>query len=176
MVTCTGLKINSYATKFHDIPSDAAIILGAAVWGDTPSPVFQARINHGIDLHRKGKVKFLVFTGGTGKDQSFSEAQVAQTYAIQQGIPRSRILIETHSKITFENLSEAKTLLSQNKLYTALLVSDPLHMKRAMRMANDLNINALPSPTPTSLYKSRRKKMKFLAREIFFYLGYLVFK
>ena len=29
--------------------AEAAIILGAAAWGDNPSPVFKERLNHGID-------------------------------------------------------------------------------------------------------------------------------
>jgi len=176
IVSYTGFSISRYAVKFHNTPSDAAIVLGAAVWGDKPSPVFQARIDHGIHLHQTGKVKVLIFTGGVGKNQKFAESEVAKKYAIQQGVAHSQILIETQSKITSENLIEAKALLSQNNLKTVLLVSDPLHMRRAMTMADDLNINALSSPTPTSLYKSRRKKMSFLTREIFFYLGYLVFR
>ena len=54
----------------------------------------------------------------------------------------------------------------------ALIVSDPLHMKRAMRMAADYGITAYSSPTPTTRFVSLRSKLPFLAREVFFYIGY----
>jgi len=170
----TGLKINSYANQFSNTSSDAAIILGAAVWNDQPSPVFQARIDHAINLHNNGRVKFLIFTGGIGHGQKIAESEAAKNYAMKHGINSQDILIETHSKITFENLTAAKALLKDNQLQSVLLVSDPLHMKRAMVMATDLDIQAAPSPTPTSLYISRRKKIGFLVRETFYYIGYLI--
>ena len=171
----TGIKISRYAVQFSDRPSDAAIVLGAAIRADKPSPVFRERINHAVNLYKQDKIKVLIFTGGIGKGQSSSEAEVAKKFAINKGVSAENILIETRSTITFENLTEAKALLAANGLETVLLVSDPLHMKRAMKMADDLNINAVSSPTPTSLYKSWPVRMKFLMREIFFYIGYLLF-
>lgn len=41
--------------------ADAALVLGAAVWDDEPTLVFQVRIGHAIDLHRTGAVAHLVF-------------------------------------------------------------------------------------------------------------------
>lgn len=171
-VAYTGVNVGLYSQKFTDKPADAAIILGAAIWNDEPSPVFQARIDHGVDLYLQGKVKVLIFTGGVGDNQQYSEAEVAKYYALSRGVAPQDILTETRSKITQENLSEAKILLTSNRLNSVLLISDPLHMKRAMTMAKDLNINAASSPTPKSLYKSRRKKIQFLIREVFFYIGY----
>ena len=171
----TAFRIHSYASVFSDSPSDAAIILGAAIWNDKPSPVFKARIDHGINLHKQGKVKTLVFTGGVGTGEVYAESEVAKQYAMRQGIAPENILIETRSQITFENLTESKLLLGANNINTVLLVSDPLHMKRAMTMTQDLNINAASSPTPMSLYKSWRTKSGFLAREVFYYIGYLLF-
>ena len=175
MTAFTAFRIHSYASVFSDSPSDAAIILGAAIWKDKPSPVFRARIDHGINLHKQGKVKTLVFTGGVGTGEVYAESEVAKQYAMSQRIAAENILIETRSQITFENLTESKLLLDANNIDTVLLVSDPLHMKRAMTMAQDLNINAASSPTPMSLYKSWRTKSGFLAREVFYYIGYLLF-
>ena len=61
-------------------------------------------------------------------------------------------------------------------LSTCILVSDPLHMKRSMRMAKDYEIEAYPSPTPTTRYQTWRSKLPFLARETFFYVGYQVYR
>jgi uncharacterized SAM-binding protein YcdF (DUF218 family) len=63
----------------------------------------------------------------------------------------------------------------EHRLDTALIVSDPLHMKRAMRMAAELGVEASPAPTPTSRYRSWATKAPFLARELYFYNHYLIF-
>jgi uncharacterized SAM-binding protein YcdF (DUF218 family) len=54
-----------------------------------------------------------------------------------------------------------------------LVVSDPLHMRRAVRMATDLGLDAHPSPTPTSRYQSLGTQIPMLAREVWFTLNYL---
>ena len=55
-------RVYSYRNTSSNAPADAAVVLGAAVWGAEVSPVFRERINHGIDLYRKGKVRKLIFT------------------------------------------------------------------------------------------------------------------
>ena len=64
--------------------------------------------------------------------------------------------------------------MDELSLRSAIIVSDPLHMKRAMLMASDYGIDACSSPTPTTMYRSLKTQIPFLAREEFFYLGYLV--
>ena len=64
--------------------------------------------------------------------------------------------------------------MDENALETAIIVSDPLHMKRAMLMAKDYGIPAYTSPTTTSMYKSLKTKIPFLLREEFFYIGYRI--
>jgi uncharacterized SAM-binding protein YcdF (DUF218 family) len=155
-------------------PADAAIVLGAAVCGERPSPVFEERIRHGVHLHRQGVVKWLVFTGGYGAGARSAESAVARSYAIRRGVPAGAILTETRSRTTRQNLVEARRLMRARRLRTALIVTDPLHMKRALRMSAGLGMEAWPSPTPTSRYRTWRSKTGFLLRELYFYHWYLL--
>ena len=134
-----GFTITDYANKSYVVTSDAAIVLGAAIKYDQPSPVFRERINYGIKLYKTGVVKKLIFTGGFGEGQAFSESEVARMYAVNAGVKKSDILLEKNSTITYENVIEAKKVLIKNNINTTLIVSDPLHMKRAMKMVNDTN-------------------------------------
>ena len=117
----SAVEIGQYAKQYTDGPADAAIVLGAAIWKDKPSPVFQARIDHGVDLYLRGRVKVLIFTGGVGDNELYSEAEVARNYALSRGVDAKHILTEDRSKITQENLSEAKILLSANQLNSVLV-------------------------------------------------------
>ena len=154
--------------------ADAAIVLGASVYDNSPSPVFSERINHAVDLYNDGYVDAIIMTGGTGKGNIRSEADIAGEYAEQKGVPAEAVFMEEDSSVTEENLVNAGKIMSENGMETALIVSDPLHMKRAMLYANDLNMTAYSSPTPTTLYRSWKTKFPFLIREEFYYIGYRV--
>lgn len=161
-----------FGGKDRSKPSDCAIVLGAAAYGNKPSPVFAERINHAVELHRSGTVKYLLFTGGRVTSADKSESSVARTYALAAGVPADAILTEDVSRTTGQNLQQAKRVMGTKGLRTAVIVSDPLHLKRAASMAADIGIEAVTSPTPTSRYRSFGAKAGFLAREVFFLHGY----
>ncbi|MGE8215800.1 hypothetical protein D3C87_571380 [compost metagenome] len=150
--------------------ADAIIVLGAAAYDAKPSPVFEERIRHGLDLYEQGYAPLLIFTGGYGGSAArFSESQVARRYALKQGIPDQAILIETASRTTRQNLIEARRLMQQRKLHRVIIVSDPLHMARALRLARELGIDALASSTPSTRFRSFHTSWKFLVQEIYFF-------
>lgn len=151
-------------------PADAIIVLGAAAYDAKPSPVFEERIRHGIELYRRGLARRLIFTGGYGGGGArFSESQVARRYALRHGVPDEAILIETVSRTTRGNLTEARRLLAERDLHRVIVVSDPLHMARALRLCRELGIDALGSPTPTSRFRSFGTRWPFLLQEVYFF-------
>lgn len=175
-LAATALSIWRYASVDEKQPADTAIVLGAGTAGGEISPVFRERIHHGIWLYQNGYVDALIFTGGIGDGNERSDAWAAGQYAIEQGVPEADILLEEKSTITQENIANAKKIMDEKGYRTAIIVSDPLHMKRAMLMARDYGIEAYSSPTPTSRYISLKTKIPFLAREEFFYIAYKVYR
>lgn len=176
LFTYTATVIRYYGKEYYETPSDAAIILGAGTSKGKISYVFEQRILHAVDLYKRKKVLMLIFTGGYGQGQTLSDSRAAKNYAIQLGVPEDRILIEEASTVTYTNIKNAKRVMAKNHLHSALLVSDPYHMKRAMAMCEKMGIRALPSPTPTSMYRSGWPKFDFLLRETINYWGFLVLK
>ena len=151
-------------------PADAIIVLGAGAYDANPSPVFEERIRHGIDLYRRGLAPKLIFTGGYGGvGARFSESQVARRYALRQGVPDKAILIESLSRNTHDNLRQASLLMQQHQLHDVIVVSDPLHMARALRISKELGIRAVGSPTPTSRFRTFATRWRFLLQEVYFF-------
>lgn len=175
-VAIVAVDITSFARHSSGTPSDAAIVLGAAVTEGKPSPVYAARLDHAIDLHRRGIVRFLVLTGGVGAGDDISESKAGESYAVARGVPSDQILTESASHTTVQNLEEAGKLMRARSLKTSLLVSDPLHMRRACWIARDQGIETESSPTPTSRYQSLSAQGSFLFRELYFYHHYLFFR
>jgi uncharacterized SAM-binding protein YcdF (DUF218 family) len=166
--------IIAFSTINKTPQSDVAIVLGAAVWKNAPSPVFEERIKHAIALYQQVVVTKILFTGGVGGGKQYAESEVARNYALKQGVNPPDILIETVSKTTLQNLLEAQRLLKSYALHSAILISDPLHMRRATAMAEDIGLVVTSSPTPTSRYRTLGTQASFLLREIYFYQRYLL--
>jgi len=167
-------QIASYGHRSNDTHADAAIVLGAAAWGKKPSPVYRERIKEAIALYESGRVEYLVFTGGTPMADYPAEGQVGREFAIEHGVPATAILIETTSRTTWQNLANAKQLIEPVGIQSVLLVSDPLHMRRAMAMASHLGLQATPAPTSSSRLQSTASQGRFLWRETLLYMDYLV--
>lgn len=164
----TLVEVALYARRSSDGPADAAIVLGAAVYTDRPSPVFEERIRHGVNLYQTGRVKRLVMTGGLAQGDRLTEAKAAQEWSLKRGVPSEVILLEEASRSTQENLAFAKPILEQHGVRRVLIVSDPLHMRRAMAIAHRLGLDAEPSPTPTSRFVGWRSRAEFLVAEAYY--------
>ena len=166
--------IYSFSLTSSKARADAAVVMGATVFRNRPSPVFRERINHAVNLYRQGVVRYLIFTGGLAGNDELAESEAAREYAITQGVPAEHILIETTSSNSCLNLVEAKRIMDENALEQALIVSDPLHMRRAMWLAESIGMKAESAPTPTSRYESFGRKARFLMREVYSYGAYLL--
>lgn len=131
-------------------PVDAIVVLGAAQWNGRPSPVFAARLAHGVDLWQGGLASAFVVTGGKMPGDRTTEAAVARAYAIERGVPPEAIFGEDDARNTLASIRAVAAELRARGMRSALFVSDPTHMLRVLRIARDLGIEAYGSPTPTS--------------------------
>ena len=171
-VLINGVVICAYSTHDDTQQADTAIVLGAGMINGEVSPVYQERLNHAVWLYQEGYVDTIIPTGGIAEGNNRADASAAKDYLIEKGIPIEAIFPEESAYITQEELTNAKEIMEQEGMKTALVVSDPLHMKRAMFLAKSVGLTAYTSPTTTSRYMSLKTQIPFLLREIFFYTGY----
>lgn len=171
-----AVSIVCYARRDEAAPADCIIVLGAGTNGKTPNAVFRERLNHAVTLYQEGYSDIILLTGGYSPGNEHSDAWIAGQYLMELGIPKDAIFLEEKSTITQENLQYAKEIMDSQEYSTAIIVSDPLHMKRSIRMTKDYEIEAYSSPTPTTRYQTWRTKLPFLARETFFYVGYQIYR
>jgi len=170
LYTCWQMwDIHKFGNTDDGSEADCAIVLGAAAWHHKPSPVFRERINHAILLLKEKRIKSIILTGGFGQNAKYAESEVAKKYCLENGVQPHQIAIETSSKTTEENITEAKKIMDKQGFKSALIVSDPWHLKRACNMAIHYEINAKPSATKTSLYTSEKTQLNFIWKE-FLYL------
>lgn len=147
-------------------PASAIVVLGAAQYVGRPSPVLRARLDHAIDLYRRGMAPRIIFTGGFGNHDTTSEAAVGQRYAIEHGVPPRAILIENSGRSTAESLRHVAVLMDAEPSRDVILVSDPFHMLRLSILARRYGMTPFASPTRTSpISMSRRESWKYALAE-----------
>lgn len=173
-VISLAADIAAFSGQSDAASADAAVVLGAAVHDDAPSPVFEERLRHAAGLFESGRVDWIVVTGGVGQGDSLAESEAGRDWLIGAGISADRLLVETRSRTTRQNLTFALPLLAEHDVNRVLIVSDPLHMRRATRMAEDLGLDAHPSPTRTSRFQTLGTQIPMLLREVYFNLHYYV--
>lgn len=145
--------------------ADVIIVLGAAVQGEDPSPVFARRIEQAVRLYESERAPALIFTGGRPAGAPRAESEVAMSYARRLGVPVEAMRCETRSTSTWTNLVEALAIMDAMNATTAVIVSDALHLRRAMAMASALSMRASPSPSRRVLHQSRWTWVRFWLRE-----------
>lgn len=147
-----GFMIAIYAEARGDEarPVDAIIVLGAAQFNGRPSDVFEARLQHGLDLYNAGYAPWIIVTGGRQEGDTYTEAETAETWLMDRGVPESAILMEDRGRDTWENLTGAHDAAVPHGIERVLIVSDGFHLFRAERMADAVGFEAFTSPAPDS--------------------------
>lgn len=155
-------------------PAPATIVLGAAAWGNKPSPVFKERIRHAVHLYQTNITQKLIFTGGALRDGIPSEGEVGARWAIRLGVAPEDTAYEGTSRDTWYNLKNAQVILQQQQIDSVILVSDYFHLARAGIMARDLDLHVQLSPTPTSKFNNSSEvdKLKLYVKESYFIIGH----
>jgi len=123
-----------------------AIILGAGVNGTIPSITLSRRIQSGAEYIEYYPDTMAVATGGQGPGEHVSEASVIVRELTHRGIAPDRILAESESTTTKENLLFAKRAI-ESKGGSAedpiVIVSSSFHLFRAMRLAKKVGFSAV---------------------------------
>ncbi len=147
LVTPIGAQIEELPRRQYD----AAVILGAAVWsGNRPSPVLRERINRGFDLLKDELVQFIVVTGGNAPSE-LPEAEVARLELIKLGADPTRIVEETSTNSTVEQVIYIREQLIQKQKWDSfIIVSDQFHLKRALEICsfNGIDARGISSESP----------------------------
>ena len=145
-------QIAFFGTTDYRRPADAAVVLGARVYGDgTPSPLLADRIATGVELYRQGLVPILVMSGGDGED-GWNEADVMRSRAIAAGVPAEAILVDRTGVNTDATVRDAVALLSDPSIPPSWLriaaVSQAYHLPRIQLAFSQAGIDVLTVPAP----------------------------
>lgn len=161
-------QIEHYANLDQAAPADAICIFGAAEYDGRPSPVFRARLDHALELYRRGIAPLLIPLGGNGGDQ-YNEGTVGRDYLISKGVPEQNIIAETESRNTEESARRIAVIAHANGFRRLVIVSDGTHLFRIHAICATYGLNVLTSPRPRPAVEDRMLNLERLVHEILSY-------
>jgi uncharacterized SAM-binding protein YcdF (DUF218 family) len=107
-----------------------------------------ARVEYGVHLFRQGLAPRLILSGGRWAPHRPACAPRMKTLALALGVPSDRIVVEDRSSRTSENAREVAHLLRVHGALSILLVTSPLHMRRAKLCFEKQGVKVSSAPTP----------------------------
>ena len=115
---------------------------------------------------------FVIASGGvTERDGAAAPESVAlQRALIAVGVPPDRILLESESKNTRDEVLIVKRMLAERGLTEFVLVTSPLHMRRSMLAFEQQGMHPIASPSPLVPDRST-KRSALLPSDLWLQIG-----
>jgi uncharacterized SAM-binding protein YcdF (DUF218 family) len=130
-------------------PSQAIVIMGSAQYNGVPSPDLLARLQEALALYREHLAPFFVATGAKEPGDHYTEAETEETWLVANGVPRSAVF-PVGGRTTWQNLTQAVSVLDKKHLHKVLIVTDAFHEDRCLAIASELGLQAKPVPATGS--------------------------
>ena len=117
---------------------DCILVLGAGVWGNSPSHLLEERLTKGIELYNSGCSERLLMSGDHGREE-YDEVNVMKSFATDTGIDGEHVFMDHAGFSTYESMYRAKEVFCADKI---LIVTQKYHLYRAVYDARKLGLDA----------------------------------
>ena len=164
-----GLVI-SHMGMTADADVDDVIVLGAQVREDGPSVVLQYRLDRAISYLETHPDTVCLLSGGQGRNEPFAEAVGMAQYMEEHGICADRLILETRSLTTAENIRNCRELLPDGA--SVGIITNDFHMFRALQIAKK---QGLPDVTGITAGSAKLFLPNNMLREFFAEIKFLLF-
>lgn len=163
-----------YAAE-NDTGKDTVImVFGCRTYGYTPSQSLKLRLDTAYELLTALPDSICIVSGGQGSNETVPEAEAMQAYLIDRGIGEERIITESESHSTSENIRLTKTLTEKLGLTDKRIigVSTDFHVPRikimSQRYGLPMEMCAADSPSFAHHYVSMIREYLSYIKMIFF--------
>ena len=140
-ITIDGLKDS------HE-QADLAVILGNKVNEDgTLSERLEKRLECGLVLYKKGRVKKILVSGGRGKE-GFYEGTKMKVYLLKNGVPATAIPVDNKGNNTIATVENTLRLKDSLNFQSLIVVSQYFHLTRTKMLFRKRHFDNVSSVSP----------------------------
>ncbi|MCK6617449.1 MAG: YdcF family protein [Cyclobacteriaceae bacterium] len=107
------------------------------------------RVVHAVDLYKRGMLKKIIVSGGTGRlfTKSRKEADEIGKALVLMGVPADSLVIENESRNTYESAVHVKRMLPADTTEGIVLITSGFHMRRSLACFRKAGLNVTPFST-----------------------------
>lgn len=128
--------------------ADIAVILGSKVNVDgTLSERLKKRLECGLELYQKGRVKKILVSGGFGKE-GFYEAEKMKDFLIKNNVPENEIVVDNFGKNTIATVKNTLKLRDSLSFKSLIVVSQYFHISRTKMLFHKMNFENVSGSSP----------------------------
>lgn len=124
--------------EYEAMQFDCVLVLGAGVWGDSPSHMLEERLNKGIEVYNTDCTNRLLMSGDHGKKE-YDEVNVMKTFAIDKGAVAEEVFMDHAGFSTYESMYRARDVF---EVESVVIVTQRFHLYRAIYDARKLGLDA----------------------------------
>ena len=151
--------------------SDVILVMGAAQFDGRPSEILLARLTETKTVFKSGFAPRIYTVGGGAPGDRTTEAAASRTWLINNGVSKKYILAIAKGRDTLSSTKAYVEQMRKAKFSSVVIVTDPYHCYRAIKMAKDRGIKSTCSAVESG--PAANSGIKYLARETGAYLAYV---
>ncbi|NEC11817.1 hypothetical protein G3I34_05810 [Streptomyces sp. SID8014] len=118
--------------------TEVAVVFGAGLWGDEPSPYLARRLDAAVELYRSGRTEVVLVTGDNSREE-YDEPEAMRRYLVARGVPDRRIVSDHAGFDTWDSCVRARKIFGVDK---AVLISQGFHIHRAVTLCRSAGLQA----------------------------------
>ena len=118
-VVCEAAILSHFFDKGEE-NLDYIVVLGAQMRDYGPSVIYRYRLQKAAEYLEENPGTICITTGAQGSNESISEGQGGKDYLISLGVDESRIIAETDSTTTGQNIENALEIIGRNRVSSGL--------------------------------------------------------
>ena len=147
-------------SELEGVSIDCVVILGAGLKADgTPNHMLEDRLKVGIEVARAVGAEYILMSGDDS-GAYYNEPAAMKTYAMEQGVPESKILLDGQGFSTYESITRIADVYGFDDV---VIITQGYHLYRALHIADRCDIEAMGVSADLRPY---RKQIIYDVREL----------
>jgi vancomycin permeability regulator SanA len=118
-------------------PRPVAVVLGAGVAGEHPSPFLARRLDIAAELYTRGTVRAILVSGDNSR-RTYDESTVMRSYLLGKGVPQIKVATDYAGFDTWDSCVRARKVFGVQR---AVLITQRFHVPRAVALCRSAGLD-----------------------------------
>jgi len=153
--------------------ADVIVVLGTAQLNGKPGDALEARLVEAQRIYKLGYAPSIITVGAGAPGDRTTEAASGKYWLRNKGVPSKKITAIEEGRDTLASTKAYAAVMKKRYVSDVIIVTDPFHCARAIKMANDQGVLGTCSPVQTGPNTLDNSGYRYLLREAAAYLAYI---